>query len=554
MHCIVLNTSRELTMKLKTQAYLLSAIILIALLALTATGLWTLRVASNLDNKARVTELFKSAYSILTEVEKMAVEGKMPEDEAKALATRLLRNNIYKDNEYVYVADENMIFVAAPLDPQLHGTSFHDFRDGDGNSVGQLILDVLGRKTGQIVEYTWTQKLPDGTIEEKHSIAEKTPHWNWVVGTGIGFNEVNARFWSTAQWQLALCLAIAGAILGGLIISIRKMLNLLGGEPNDVREAVQAVAQGDIQTSFEYTAPKDSIYGAVQEMSQSLAKMVTNLDESMHALRSELSAVESRSNSIADLTMSQQQSTAMIATAMTEMASSANHVASSANDTAQNTDEADKQSQHTQSLIHSTVDNIQGLATQLNTASKAVADLDQDVNSIVKVLDVIGDIAEQTNLLALNAAIEAARAGEQGRGFAVVADEVRNLAGRTQDSTKEIQQMISNLQEGSRNAIHTMEICAETSESTVTESMNASEALQQIVTALESITAMSQQIATAAAEQTQVSDDIAHRINLIEESGSQLNTVVTESQSSTQTLASLADELEGWVNKFSVKH
>lgn len=554
MHCIVLNTSRELTMKLKTQAYLLSAIILIALLALTATGLWTLRVASNLDNKARVTELFKSAYSILTEVEKMAVEGKMPEDEAKALATRLLRNNIYKDNEYVYVADENMIFVAAPLDPQLHGTSFHDFRDGDGNSVGQLILDVLGRKTGQIVEYTWTQKLPDGTIEEKHSIAEKTPHWNWVVGTGIGFNEVNARFWSTAQWQLVLCLAIAGAILGGLIISIRKMLNLLGGEPNDVREAVQAVAQGDIQTSFEYTAPKDSIYGAVQEMSQSLAKMVTNLDESMHALRSELSAVESRSNSIADLTMSQQQSTAMIATAMTEMASSANHVASSASDTAQSTDEADKQSQHTQSLIHSTVDNIQGLATQLNTASKAVADLDQDVNSIVKVLDVIGDIAEQTNLLALNAAIEAARAGEQGRGFAVVADEVRNLAGRTQDSTKEIQQMISNLQEGSRNAIHTMEICAETSESTVTESMNASEALQQIVTALESITAMSQQIATAAAEQTQVSDDIAHRINLIEESGSQLNTVVTESQSSTQTLASLADELEGWVNKFSVKH
>ncbi|UPR51785.1 cache domain-containing protein [Vibrio cyclitrophicus] len=541
-------------MKLKTQAYLLSGIILIALLALTATGLWTLRVASNMDNKARVTELFKSAYSILTEVEKMAIDGTLEEQQAKQLATRLLRNNIYKDNEYVYVADENMTFVATPLDPQLHGTSFNDFKDGDGNSVGQLIQRVLGNRTGQIIEYTWTQKLPAGTIEEKLSIAEKTPHWGWVVGTGIGFNEVNARFWSTAQWQLFLCVAIAGLILSSLIVSIKRMLALLGGEPKDVREAVQAVAEGRIQTSFETQAINGSIYHAVQQMSKSLAELVSNLNASMLALRSELQRVEDRAGSIAQLTETQQQSTEMIATAMTEMASSANNVADSAGDTARNTDEADKQSQHTQQLIHNTVDNIQGLAGQLGTASEAVANLDSDVHNIVKVLDVIGDIAEQTNLLALNAAIEAARAGEQGRGFAVVADEVRNLAGRTQSSTKEIQLMINNLQEGSRNAIKTMEVCATTSESTVTESQNASEALQQIVVALESISSMSHQIATAAAEQTQVSDDISKRINMIEESGNQLSNVVTESHNSTQTLASLSNELEAWVNRFEVKH
>lgn len=541
-------------MKLKTQAYLLSGIILVALLALTATGLWTLRVASNFDNKERVTELFKSAYSILSEVEKMAADGTLQEDQAKALATRLLRNNIYKDNEYVYVADENMTFIATPLDPQLHGTSFHDFKDGNGNSVGQLIQDVLGRKTGQIVEYTWTQKQADGSIESKLSIAQKSPKWGWVVGTGIGFNEVNARFWATAQWQLVLCLVIAGAILAVLILSIRRMLTLLGGEPQEVRQAVQEVANGTIQSSFSSQAPQGSIYEAVQQMSKSLAQLVGNLDGSMHALRNELVSVEDRSAAISQLTDSQQQSTAMIATAMTEMASSANNVADSASDTARNTEEADKQSQHTQQLIHNTVDNIQGLASQLGTASKAVADLDSDVHNIVKVLDVIGDIAEQTNLLALNAAIEAARAGEQGRGFAVVADEVRNLAGRTQDSTKEIQQMINNLQQGSKNAINTMEICAETSENTVEESQNASAALQQIVIALESITQMSHQIATAAAEQTQVSDDISQRINMIEESGNQLSNVVTESHNSTQSLTQLANELENWVSKFTVKH
>ncbi|WP_278182992.1 methyl-accepting chemotaxis protein [Vibrio misgurnus] len=539
-------------MKLKSQAYLLSALILIALLTLSATGLWTLRVASNLDNQARVTELFNSAYSILTEVEKMAQEGTLSEPEAKALATRIMRNNLYKNNEYVYVADHNMTFVATPLDPQLHGTSFHDFKDGQGNSVGRLIQDVLRNQSGRLVEYTWTQPQADGSIEEKLSIARKTPHWGWVVGTGIGLNEVNARFWSTAQWQLSLCVVIALGILSLLLLAMHKILLIIGGEPNEVRSAVQAVAQGHIRRQFAAKAPKESIYGAVQQMSGSLADLVTKLEQTMAALRSELADTGTRAHSIAQLTHSQQQSTAMIATAMTEMASSANQVADSARDTALNTDQADQQSQHTQQLIHNTVLNIQGLATQLQTASTAVAELDQDVNNIVRVLDVIGDIAEQTNLLALNAAIEAARAGEQGRGFAVVADEVRNLAGRTQTSTKEIQQMIHNLQAGSRNAIQTIQVCGQTSRNSVQESENATAALALIVSALESVSSMSHQIATAAAEQTQVSDDIALRINMIEESGCELSRVVTQSHNSAQTLTQLANELEQWAGHFSV--
>ncbi|MGC9553164.1 methyl-accepting chemotaxis protein, partial [Vibrio metoecus] len=135
---------------------------------------------------------------------------------------------------------------------------------------------------------------------------------------------------------------------------------------------------------------------------------------------------------------------------------------------------------------------------------------------------------------------------------AVVADEVRNLAGRTQTSTKEIQQMIHNLQEGSRNAIQTIQICGQTSQSSVQESENAASALALIVDALESVSSMSHQIATAAAEQTQVSDDISRRINMIEESGTKLSHVVTESHNSTQTLTKLARELEQWAAHFSV--
>ncbi|WP_196588469.1 methyl-accepting chemotaxis protein [Aliivibrio fischeri] len=541
-------------MKLKNQSYVLATIIFCSLILMTATGLWTLRVASTIDNKSRVTEIFQTTYNLITNMENMVEEGKIEEAKAKELTITILRNNIYKDNEYVYVADENLTFLAAPLDPQLHDTSFHEFRDSEGRSVGQILENAINQNPNGMAEYTWSLKMPDGSIDKKLSIAEKTHKWNWIVGTGIGETEVNERFWATAQWQFGLAFIIASLILSILMIAIKRMLALLGGEPHDVRSAIQTVAAGQIVTQFETKAPEGSIYQAVQTMNLSLAELVEHLTQSMIALKDELSDVHSRSGTVSQLTEDQHQSTEMIATAITEMASSANNVAESAQQTAINTDNADKQSVRTQELINATVSNIEGLAEQLSTASTAVAELDNEVNSIVKVLDVIGDIAEQTNLLALNAAIEAARAGEQGRGFAVVADEVRNLAGRTQGSTKEIQQMISNLQEGSHNAISTMEVCAETSKNTVSESKNASDALQQIVTALETISSMSHQIASASEEQKYVSEDITQRVNIIEESGQQLAKVVADSQNSTQTLTELADDLETWLNKFQVKH
>ncbi|MGR5287231.1 methyl-accepting chemotaxis protein [Vibrio maritimus] len=539
-------------MKLKNQTYLLSLIILVAVVAVAISGLWSLRVASDSDNKSRVTEIFTSTYSTIAELEKLAIEGTLTEAEAKAIATRILRNNVYKDNEYVYVADDQMTFIAAPLDPQLHGTSFHDFKDSSGRSVADIILSKLGNTSGSLIEYHWSQALPDGSVEDKLSIAERTPHWNWVVGTGIGFNEVNERFWSTAKWQLSFCLVIIVAIVGLLLTSLNRMTSILGGEPSDVLKAVRDVADGKLKTNFKHKAIEGSIYHSVQTMNLSLASLLSSIEKVTASITSQLSDADSRSSVIASLTSTQQQSTEMIATAMTEMASSASHVAQSATDAAQSTDEADKQSQQVSQLILATVSNIEGLATQLEGASTAVSELDSDVHNIARVLDVIGDIAEQTNLLALNAAIEAARAGEQGRGFAVVADEVRNLAGRTQQSTKEIQEMIGNLQSGSQNAIQSILLCAETSQATVSESQTASQALQEVVLSLEAITEKSQQIATAAAEQTEVSDDISQRINMIEHSGSELRGVVDETKRATQTLNQLSEDLSSKVSRFEV--
>lgn len=316
---------------------------------------------------------------------------------------------------------------------------------------------------------------------------------------------------------------------------------------------IQKVADGNLTRAFSDKAPSGSIHSSVQRMSMSVAELADNLDASTRQLNSELTNFNSRFGSLIDLAEFQQESTEMIAAAVTELSASADNVSLSASENAANTDKADSLSRQTSTLIKGAVGEIEGLETELTAASVAVQALDGEVNSIVSVLDVIRDIAEQTNLLALNAAIEAARAGEQGRGFAVVADEVRNLASRTQDSTKEIHAMISKLQEGSRNAIETMDVCANASKGTVSQSRMAADALVSVVNELKNISDMSSQIASAASEQTLASSDISRRVNLIEESGLELASVVEMNKESNGHLMKLSVALESWVKRLDVR-
>lgn len=182
-------------MKLKTQSIFFSTLIVLALLIQASSGLWSLRFASNQDNKTRVVELFTSSYNTVVALERLAEEGVLSDPVAKSIAKEILISNEYNQTEYVFVADENLVFLAAPHDPQLHGTSFHEFRDSDGNSVGEILQEVTSGRAGEMVEYHWNQRREDGTVEDKLSIAEETPRWGWYVGTGIGFDEVNERFW-----------------------------------------------------------------------------------------------------------------------------------------------------------------------------------------------------------------------------------------------------------------------------------------------------------------------------------------------------------------------
>jgi methyl-accepting chemotaxis protein len=217
--------------------------------------------------------------------------------------------------------------------------------------------------------------------------------------------------------------------------------------------------------------------------------------------------------------LTQQDETNQVAAAITQMSASSKEIARSVQLTVSAADKASEDAEHVSNIIQASISSIDELSNHLNEATKVVSSLENDVAGIVSVLDVIRGIAEQTNLLALNAAIEAARAGEQGRGFAVVADEVRALASRTQQSTAQIQATIESLQSGAKSAVKVMVDSQDRSKSAVEHAQTSGESIKSILASTEQINGMALQIASAVEEQSTVAADLSNNINRIVSSG-----------------------------------
>ena len=366
----------------------------------------------------------------------------------------------------------------------------------------------------------------------------------------VSFTEAEAHFDSLLFWVstvLVVALLVSGLMAYATVASIHQAVDALlrGG---------RHLAQGDLVHRVQYRGRDElgQIANSFNTMADHVQDTIKELAKAVERLASASAQTAAVSTQTSEGIHRQHLETDQVATAMHEMSATVQDVASNAASAAHAAEKADAEAERGQLVVTQSVQVIDSLAREVERASKVIAELEDASGAISTVVDVIRGIAEQTNLLALNAAIEAARAGEAGRGFAVVADEVRSLASRTQQSTEEIRSMIEKVQEGARRAVDVMDKSCKKAEAGREQLAGASAVLAQITAAVATINDMNAMIASAAEEQSSVAEEINRNITNVSEIAEETSEASRQNVETSHELNALANRLHGLVQEFKL--
>ncbi len=553
-------------MKIKTKIVNLAAIPLILVVCImNASSYWAGLSLLEQEQAQMEKDLLQGRQQLLDQYLKLAqsaiAKTYAAEDTPanREAVKSILRDLRYAEDGYFFVYDFNGVNQVLGPKPEMEGKDLSGLKDADGKPFIKNIIEAARSGDG-FTQYLWDKPSVKKAVE-KLSLSRTLDKYQWVLGTGFYIDDIETEL---AAQRSAAESGLHAELQQNLIISCIMLLvtialtawigNRISHPLEEVVDALNDIASGEGDLTRRLKSNGDDEVGrlsrAFNQFVGQIQDVVSQVGGTSQHVFELADRLKTASGQFIDQMQGHRRETEQVVTAVTEMSSTAQEVASSAANAATATSAASHEAADAQGVVATATRSINDLVGEVDQASQVIGQLEQETSKIGSVVEVIRGIAEQTNLLALNAAIEAARAGEQGRGFAVVADEVRSLAGRTQQSTLEINSMLQRLQAGVAQAVQVMDTSQERSQQTVQETSKIAHSLDGVATAVDTINEMNLQIATAAEEQNAVSEEINRNLVAIQHIVEQLALAAEDSERSTRDLADTGHQLNDLVSRF----